>query len=69
MPTAHRYFLHARSPLHAGTGQGTGVIDLPIAREKATGIPYLPSSSVKGTVESRYVVPIFSVKVSQSRAG
>ena len=28
----HRYFLHALSPLHAGTGQGTGVIDLPIAR-------------------------------------
>lgn len=56
MPTAHRYFLHARSPLHAGTGQGTGVIDLPIAREKATGIPYLPGSSVKGTLRDSDVV-------------
>lgn len=43
-------FVHALSPLHAGTGQGIGVIDLPIAREKATGIPYLPGSSLKGTL-------------------
>ena len=43
-------FIHALSPLHAGTGQGVGVIDLPIAREKATGIPYLPGSSLKGTL-------------------
>jgi len=41
-------FVHALSPLHAGTGQGVGVIDLPIAREKATGLPYLPGSSLKG---------------------
>lgn len=43
-------FVHALSPLHAGTGQGVGVIDLPIAREKATGLPYLPGSSLKGTL-------------------
>jgi CRISPR-associated protein Cmr4 len=36
--------------LHAGTGQGIGVIDLPIAREKATGLPFLPGSSVKGSL-------------------
>jgi CRISPR-associated protein Cmr4 len=39
---------HALTPLHAGIGQGVGVIDLPIARERATGIPYLPGSSIKG---------------------
>ncbi|WP_322495585.1 type III-B CRISPR module RAMP protein Cmr4 [Chloroflexus sp.] len=50
MTTARVYFLHALSPLHAGTGQGVGVIDLPIAREKATGIPYLPGSSIKGVL-------------------
>jgi CRISPR-associated protein Cmr4 len=43
-------FIHALSPLHAGTGQGIGVIDLPIAREKATNIPYLPGSSLKGAL-------------------
>ncbi|NCC33939.1 MAG: type III-B CRISPR module RAMP protein Cmr4 [Chloroflexia bacterium] len=42
--------LHALAPLHAGTGQGIGVIDLPIAREKATGLPFLPGSSFKGTL-------------------
>jgi len=42
--------LHALSPLHAGTGQGVGVIDLPIAREKATGIPFVPGSTVKGVL-------------------
>jgi|GEM_PF-28654 len=40
--------VHTLSPLHAGTGQGVGVIDLPIAREKATQIPFLPGSSLKG---------------------
>ncbi len=44
------FFLHALSPLHAGTGRGVGMIDLPIAREKATGIPYLPGSSLKGVL-------------------
>lgn len=50
MANARLYFVHALSPLHPGTGQGVGVIDLPIAREKATGIPYLPGSSVKGVL-------------------
>lgn len=46
------YFIHALSPLHAGTGQGTGTIDLPILREKATNIPLFPGSSMKGTLRS-----------------
>ncbi len=44
--------VHALSPLHAGTGQGVGVIDLPIAREKATDLPFLPGSSIKGTLRA-----------------
>jgi CRISPR-associated protein Cmr4 len=51
--TNHLYFVHVLSPLHAGTGQGSGVIDLPIAREKATGMPYLPGSSVKGVLRDK----------------
>jgi len=43
-------FLHVLSPLHCGTGQGVGVIDLPTAREKATGLPFLPGSSLKGVL-------------------
>jgi len=45
-------FLHALSPLHVGTGQGVGVIDLPVAREKGTGIPIVPGSSLKGVLRS-----------------
>ncbi|MEI6179171.1 MAG: type III-B CRISPR module RAMP protein Cmr4 [Chloroflexales bacterium] len=56
MDNARLYFVHALSPLHPGTGQGTGVIDLPIAREKATGIPYLPGSSVKGTLRDSGII-------------
>ena len=45
-------FLHALSPLHAGTGQGVGVIDLPIAREKATNLPIVPGSTLKGVLRA-----------------
>lgn len=44
------YTLHALTPLHAGTGQGIGDIDLPIARERATGLPFTPGSSVRGVL-------------------
>ena len=46
-------FIHAHSPLHPGTGQSVGAIDLAIAREQATGIPYLPGSSIKGVLRDR----------------
>ncbi|MDR7420421.1 MAG: type III-B CRISPR module RAMP protein Cmr4 [Armatimonadota bacterium] len=44
------FLLHALSPLHAGTGQAADVIDLPTARYKATGIPFVPGSSIKGVL-------------------
>ncbi len=47
-------FIQAISALHPGTGQGVGEIDLPVAREKATGIPYLPGSSLKGSLRALY---------------
>lgn len=45
--------IHAQTPLHAGTGQAVGAIDLPIARERPTGIPILPGSSIKGALRAR----------------
>jgi len=45
--------VHARSPLHAGTGQSTAAVDLPIARDRATGLPLLPGSSLKGAMRAR----------------
>src|SRR5262245_623604 len=44
------FLLHALSPLHAGVGHAADVIDLPIARMKATGIPFVPGSSIKGVL-------------------
>lgn len=44
------FLLHALSPLHAGTGQSAGIIDLPIARMRATGLPFVPGSSIKGVL-------------------
>jgi CRISPR-associated protein Cmr4 len=44
------FYLHALSALHAGTGQGVGAIDLPIARARATQLPLLPGSSLKGVL-------------------
>lgn len=45
---ARVYWLHAITPLHVGTGRGVGFIDLPISREKTTGWPIVPGSSIKG---------------------
>jgi CRISPR-associated protein Cmr4 len=56
MNNAQLTFIHALSPLHAGVGQGAGVIDLPIAREKGTGLPFLPGSSLKGALRTRGIV-------------
>lgn len=42
--------IQALSPIHAGTGQGVGVIDQPIAREKATDIPFVPGTTIKGVL-------------------
>lgn len=44
------YFLHALSPLHAGVGAAADIVDLPIARMQATGIPIVPGSSIKGVL-------------------
>lgn len=43
-------YLHALTPVHSGTGQTVAVVDLPIAREKATGWPIIPASSLKGVL-------------------
>jgi CRISPR-associated protein Cmr4 len=42
--------LHALTPVHTGTGQAVDVVDLPVAREKVTGWPVIPASSIKGVL-------------------
>lgn len=45
--------LHALTFLHPGTGQSTGVVDLPIQREVHTGFPMIASSGIKGALRER----------------
>ena len=45
--------LLAQTSIHAGTGQNTGVIDLPIQREGHNGWPCVFGSAVKGALRSR----------------
>ena len=44
------FHLQNSSALHVGTGQGVGVVDLPIARAKATNLPIVPGSALKGVL-------------------
>jgi len=44
------FHLHALSALHCGTGQSAGVVDLPIARARATQLPQVPGSSLRGVL-------------------
>ena len=48
------YGLYTISPLHYGTGQTAGAVDLPVARESHTGLPFVPGTGLKGV--SRDVV-------------
>jgi CRISPR-associated protein Cmr4 len=42
--------LLAETFLHPGSGKGEGAIDLMVAREAATGYPFVPGSGVKGAL-------------------
>jgi CRISPR-associated protein Cmr4 len=42
-------YLFTRTPLHVGAGSSVGAIDQPIQRERHTGFPVIPASSLKGT--------------------
>jgi len=44
------YFLYAISPVHAGSGQGLGLVDNPIQREKHTSHPVIAGSGIKGAL-------------------
>lgn len=51
--SAKMAFIQALSPIHAGTGQAVDVIDLPISRERTTGWPNIPGSTIKGVMRDR----------------
>ena len=50
---AKLFHLHALSALHCGTGQSADVVDLPIARARATKLPIVPGSSLRGVLRQQ----------------
>ncbi|WP_411343472.1 type III-B CRISPR module RAMP protein Cmr4 [Paenibacillus sp. WLX1005] len=52
--TSRVYSIHTLTPLHVGSGEGAGGIDLPIIREKVTEWPFVPGSTIKGVKRSYY---------------
>lgn len=43
-------YLFTRTPLHVGAGASVGAINQPIIRERHTGFPVIPGSSLKGVL-------------------
>ena len=47
-------YLFTRTPLHVGAGASVGAIDQPIQRERHTGFPVIPASSLKGSFADQW---------------
>jgi CRISPR-associated protein Cmr4 len=47
-------YIFTRTPLHVGAGASVGAIDQPIIRERHTGFPVIPGSSIKGVVRDAF---------------
>jgi CRISPR-associated protein Cmr4 len=48
------FFYWTESPLHAGVGSSTGVVDQPIQRDVATRFPIVHFSTIKGALRDHY---------------
>lgn len=46
--------LYAVTPCHAGSGSSTGIVDLPIQRERHTNWPLIQASGVKGALRAHF---------------
>lgn len=46
--------IFTRTPLHIGAGASVGAIDQPIQRERHTGFPIIPASSLKGSFAGQW---------------
>ena len=47
-------YIFTRTPLHVGAGSSVGAIDQPVQRERHTGYPIIPGSSVKGVLRNHF---------------
>ena len=52
--TAIPFFIRAITPVHAGSGNDLGIVDLPIQREGHTGFPKIEASTLKGSIRDAF---------------
>lgn len=55
-------YLFTRTPLHIGAGASVGAIDQPIQRERHTGFPIIPGSSLKGVFADEWTEVVDDVE-------
>jgi len=54
MKNAKPFVIKVITPLHAGSGQDLGIVDLPIQRERHTGYPKIEASGLKGCLREAF---------------
>ncbi len=54
---SRQFLIRCLSPMHAGTGQDIGSIDMPIQRESFTDIPKVEASTFRGALRSTFSTP------------
>jgi CRISPR-associated protein Cmr4 len=52
-PIPFALFLYAETPVHVGSGSSLGAVDLPIQRERMTGLPTLPATGLRGALREQ----------------
>ena len=51
---ANLMFLMSETPMHAGSGDSLGIVDMPIQRERHTSFPKIEASSLKGSMREHF---------------
>lgn len=64
--TTRLLYLFTRTPLHVGAGASVGAIDQPIQRERHTGFPIIPASSLKGTFADAWNKDLIEEKADET---
>ena len=52
--TTKPFVIKVVTPLHAGSGQDLGIVDLPIQRERHTSYPKIEASGLKGSIRDHF---------------
>ena len=59
--------IFTRTPLHVGCGSSVGAVDQPVVRERHTGYPVIPGSSIKGVLADLWREEGTDVKVVEKK--